>query len=229
MPREIFVVFGGVAGGMSAASRARRRNSELDIIVLEKGQHVSYGACGLPYYVSGKVTDWKDLVVYTAEYFREKRGIDVRLGHEAVEIEPGRKIVRALRRGSQPVAIPYDKLLIATGAGPAMNIPGVELPGVFTCSDLAGTIRLREFLDEKKPKTAVVAGSGYIGLELADALSSRGIEVVMLGRAEHVLEGFEVEIQTQVETTLPAHGVILKKDCPATQITSSGGTGDLHV
>jgi CoA-dependent NAD(P)H sulfur oxidoreductase len=229
MPRETFVVIGGVAAGMSAASRARRRNSELDIIVLEKGQHVSYGACGLPYYISGKVADWKELVVYTAEYFREKRGIDVRLGHEAVEIEPGRKIVRALRPGSQPVAIPYDKLLIATGAAPAMNIPGADFPGVFTCSDLTGTIRLREFLDEKKPKTAVVAGSGYIGLELADALSSRGIEVVMLGRAEHVLEGFEVEIQTQVETTLAAHGVILKKDCPATQITSSGGTGDLHV
>jgi NADPH-dependent 2,4-dienoyl-CoA reductase/sulfur reductase-like enzyme len=229
MPREQFVVIGGVAAGMSAASRARRRNSELDIIVLEKGQHVSYGACGLPYYVSGEVEDWNDLVVYTADYFREKRGIDVRLGHEAVEIEPGRKLVRALRPGSQPVGIPYDKLLIATGAAAGLKIPGAELPGVFTCGDLAGTIRLREFLDKKKPKTAVVAGSGYIGLELADALSHRGIEVVMLGRAEHVLEGFEVEIQAQVETTLAAHRVTLKKNCPATQITSSGVTGEMHV
>jgi NADPH-dependent 2,4-dienoyl-CoA reductase/sulfur reductase-like enzyme len=229
MPRETLVVIGGVAAGMSAASRARRRNPELEIIVLEKGQHVSYGACGLPYYVSGKVADWNDLVVYTPEHFHEKRGIDVRLGHEAVEIEPGRKLVQALRPGSQPVAIPYDKLLIATGAAPGLNIPGAELPGVFTCSDLAGTIRLREFLEIKKPKTAVVAGSGYIGLELADALSSRGIQVTMLGRAEHVLEGFETEIQEQVEATLAAHAVRLKKSCPATQITFSRSAGGLYV
>ncbi len=125
MARERFVVIGGVAAGMSAASRARRRNANLEIIVLEKGQHVSYGACGLPYYLSGEIKDPNDLVVYTPEFFREKRDIDVRLGHEATQIEPGRKLVHALRLGSQPAAIPYDKLLIATGAAPRTNIPGV--------------------------------------------------------------------------------------------------------
>ena len=214
---------------MSAASRARRRNPDLEIIVLEKGQHVSYGACGLPFYLSGEVTDWNDLVVYTPEYFREKRGIDVRLGHEAIQIEPGRKLVHALRAVSQPVAIPYDKLLIATGAAPSTNIPGAELPGVFTCSDLAGTIRLREFLDQKKPKTAVVAGSGYIGLEVADALSRRGIQVTLLGRAAHILEGFEPEIQKQVEGSLAAHGVHIRMNCAVTQITESGSGDGLHV
>ena len=229
MAREKFVIIGGVAAGMSAASRARRRNPHLEIIVLEKGQHVSYGACGLPYYLSGEVADWSDLVVYTPEYFREKRGIDVRLGHEVVQIEPGRKLVHALHGASQPTAIPYDKLLIATGAAPALKIPGAELPGVFTCSELAGTIRLREFLEQKKPKTAVVAGSGYIGLEVADALSRRGIEVTLLGRADHILEGFESEIQKQVETALASNGVRLKLNSPVTQITPSGEGDDLHV
>jgi NADPH-dependent 2,4-dienoyl-CoA reductase/sulfur reductase-like enzyme len=229
MPRETFVVIGGVAAGMSAASRARRRNPDLEIIVLEKGQHVSYGACGLPYYISGQVGDWNDLVVYNAEYFREKRSIDVRLGHEATQIEPGRKLVHALRPGSQPVAIPYDKLLIATGAAPALNIPGADLPGVFTCSDLEGTIRLREFLEQKKPKNAVVAGSGYIGLEVADALTRRGIEVTLMGRAEHILEGFEPEIQRLIEAVLGAHGVRLKMNCPVTQITGSGAGEGLQV
>jgi NADPH-dependent 2,4-dienoyl-CoA reductase/sulfur reductase-like enzyme len=229
MARERFVIIGGVAAGMSAASRARRRNADLEIIVLEKGQHVSYGACGLPYYLSGDVADWNDLVVYTPEYFREKRGIDVRLGHDVTEIEPGRKLVHALRPGSQPVAIPYDKLLIATGAAPALSIPGADLPGVFTCSDLAGTIRLREFLEQKKPKSAVVAGSGYIGLEVADALSRRGIEVTLMGRAEHILEGFQPEIQAKVEAVLGVHGVRLKMNCPVTQITTSGTGDGLHV
>ncbi len=214
---------------MSAASRARRGNSELEIIVLEKGQHVSYGACGLPFYLSGDVKDWNELVVYTAEYFREKRGIDVRLGHEAISIEPGRKLVHALRGASQPIAIPYDKLVIATGAAPALNLPGADLPWVFTCSDLAGAIRFRAFLDEKKPKHAVIAGSGYIGLEVADALSHRGMQVTILTQAEHVLEGFEPEIQARVETVLQAHDVRLKTNCPVTQITSSGADGILHV
>ena len=228
MPRERLVVIGGVAAGMSAASRARRRNPELEIIVLEKGRHVSYGACGLPYYLSGEVRDSKDLIVYPPEFFREKRNIDVRLGHEAVEIEAGRKTIHA-RAGSQPVAIPYDKLVIATGGAPAETIPGVELPGVFTCSDLAGTIRLREFLEEKQPKRAVVIGSGYIGLECADAFSRRGMEVIILGRAESVLEGFEHEIGERAEAALGAHGVRLHKKCPVTSITTAANDGGSHV
>jgi NADPH-dependent 2,4-dienoyl-CoA reductase/sulfur reductase-like enzyme len=222
-------VIGGVAAGMSAASRARRRSADLEIIVLEKGQHVSYGACGLPYYLSGEIKDPNDLVVYTPEFFREKRDIDVRLGHEATQIEPGRKLVHALRPGSQPVAISYDKLLIATGAAPRTNIPGTELPGVFTCSDLASAIRMREFLEQKKPKSAVVAGSGYIGLEVADALSRRGIEVTVLSNSEHLLEGFAPEIQAKAESVLGAHGVRAKMKCPVTQITASGNSDALHI
>jgi CoA-dependent NAD(P)H sulfur oxidoreductase len=229
MAREKLVIIGGVAAGMSAAGRARRRNPDLEIIVLEKGQHVSYGACGLPSYLSGEVTDWNDLVVYTPEFFRDKRGIDVRLGHEAVQIEPGRKLVHALHSASQPIAISYDKLLIATGAAPALRIPGAELPGVFSCSDLSDAIRLREFLEKKKPKNAVVAGSGYIGLEVADALTRRGIEVTLLGRADHILDGFEPEIQKQVEGVLGANGVRIKMNCPVTQITESGSGDGLHV
>jgi CoA-dependent NAD(P)H sulfur oxidoreductase len=227
MSRERLVVIGGVAAGMSAASRARRRNSELEIVVLERGLHVSYGACGLPFYLSGEVWDWRDLVVYTADFFREKRNIDVRLGHEAIEIEPGRKIVQ-VRAGSQPMAVSYDKLVIATGGAPAEKIPGADLDAVFTCSDLAGAIRLREFLETKSPKRAVVIGSGYIGLECAEAFTKRGLEVTILGRAQHLLEGFEAEIVQAVETTLAAHGVRIVHNCAATSITASGESG-LHV
>jgi CoA-dependent NAD(P)H sulfur oxidoreductase len=227
MLRERLVVIGAVAAGMSAASRARRRNPELDITVLEKGQHVSYGACGLPHYVSGEIQDWRDLVVYTREFFRDKRNIDVRLGHEAIEIEPGRKTIHA-RVGSQSVAIPYDKLVIANGGAPAEQIPGADLPGVFASNDLAGSIRLREFLDGNRPKRAVVVGSGYIGLEYADALSGRGIEVTVLGRAQHLLEGFESEIVQVLEVALAAHSVRVVRNCVASSITAAGN-GGLYV
>lgn len=229
MPREKLLIIGGVAAGMSAASRARRRNPELDITVLEKGQHVSYGACGLPFYISGQVADANELVVYTPEYFREKRNINVRLGVEAKEIDPGRKQVLAVERASQPVAIPYDKLVIATGgvAGGG-EIPGSDLPGVFTIGDLAGAIRLREFLDEKKPCRAVIAGTGYIGLEIADALAKRGIEVVMIGKSSQLIEGFEVEICARVEEEFLAHGVRVVNNSSVRMI-SPGTQGEIHV
>ncbi len=170
MPQQRLVIIGGVAAGMSAASRARKLDPQLEIVVLEKGRHVSYGTCGLPYYLSGQVADASELVVYTAKFFREKRSIDVRLEHEVTEIEPGRKRVHALRSRAQPVVVEYDKLVIATGGAPALDIPGVQLSNVFTCNDLAGTIRLRAFIEEQRPRRAVIVGSGYIGLEGADAL-----------------------------------------------------------
>ena len=112
MPRERLIVIGGVAAGMSAASRARKLNPQMEIIVLEKGRHVSVGLCGLPYYLSGEISNWKDLITYDAEFFREKRGIDVRLEHEATAIEPGRKTVHAREAGTREITLHYDKLEI---------------------------------------------------------------------------------------------------------------------
>jgi NADPH-dependent 2,4-dienoyl-CoA reductase/sulfur reductase-like enzyme len=228
MARERLVVIGGVAAGMSAASRARRQNPQIEIIVLEKGAHVSYGACGLPYYISGQVADWKELLAYPEEFFREKRGIDVRLHHEAVEIEPGRKRVHALRAGTEAVTFGYDKLVISTGGAPAIDLPGSDLERVFTCNDLAGAIRLREFLERERPATVVVIGSGYIGLEAADALTQRGLQVTILERSDSVLEGFEAPICERVEAVLEAHDVRLRKGCAVTSITAAGDKG-LHV
>jgi NADPH-dependent 2,4-dienoyl-CoA reductase/sulfur reductase-like enzyme len=203
---------------MSAASRARKLDPRLEIVVLEKGRHISYGTCGLPYYLSGRVADARDLIVYTPEFFREKRDVDVRLEHEVTEIEPGTKRVRALYRGAQPVILPYDKLVIATGGAPELRIPGADLSNVFTCNDLAGAIRLRAFLEEQQPKRAVIIGSGYIGLEVADALTSRGLQVTILERSDTVLEAIESEIGECVEGVLAQHGVRLIKGAAATAI-----------
>jgi NADPH-dependent 2,4-dienoyl-CoA reductase/sulfur reductase-like enzyme len=218
MPRERLVVIGGVAAGMSAASRARKLNPQMEIIVLEKGRHVSVGLCGLPYYLSGEISDWKDLIAYDAAFFREKRSIDVRLEHEATAIEPGRKTVHALEGGAREVALQYDKLVIATGGAPAETLPGADAANVFTCNDLPGTMRLREFIEREKPRRAVIVGSGYIGLEVADAFVQRGLAVTILERSDALLEGIEPEIAGRVEAELLEHGVELIKDSPANAI-----------
>ncbi len=206
MPEERLVVIGGVAAGMSAASRARRLSPQLEIVVLEKGDAVSYGACGLAYLVSGVVPRPEDLIVYPADYFRAKRGIDVRTGHEVVEIVPGKKHVQ-VRTAQETYELPYDKLVIAAGAQPAEKIPGADRAGVFTCNDLAGATALRDFVVEKKPRRGVVIGGGYIGIEVAEALRIRGLEVTLLDRSESLLDGLEPDIAFWVNERLAKHGV----------------------
>ncbi|HTV57418.1 MAG TPA: FAD-dependent oxidoreductase [Verrucomicrobiae bacterium] len=229
MPPERLLVIGAVAAGMSAATRARRLRSDLDITVLEKGSDVSYGACGLPFLLSGEVSAAQDLVVYDPAYFREKRGINVLLRHEAAEIEPGRKLVHALREGSHPVAIPYDKLILATGAAPSITFPGADLPGVFAFSTLSDASRLHSFLESSRPSSAIVVGSGYIGLEAADALASRGLGVTLLGRSETLLEGFAPEISARAEESLSARSIRIRKGAAVQSISASPQSGALHI
>jgi NADPH-dependent 2,4-dienoyl-CoA reductase/sulfur reductase-like enzyme len=223
MARERLLIIGGVAAGMSAASRARRRDPNLEIVVLEQGSDVSYGACGLPYYISGRVADAQDLVVYTADYFRKNREIDVRLRHKSVGIEPGRRAVQVEAEHGQRLELHYDTLILAMGGAPAESIPGSERENVFACGDLASAVRLRAYLEAKKPKRATIIGSGYIGLEIADALRSRGLEVTILERSEAVIDGLERQITAEIERVLASHGVTLMKRAPATQIAGPAG------
>src|SRR5881227_1408510 len=160
------LVIGGVAAGLSAASRARRLDPGLEILVLEKSETISYSACGLPYYVGGKVRRPEDLVVHTPDFFKRERNITVRTGAAVASIAHPRREV-TLSGGER---IHYDKLVIATGARPdTVGITGADLPHVFRLNTLADGVRLKTFLSEKKPRRAVVAGAGYIGLEAADS------------------------------------------------------------
>jgi NADPH-dependent 2,4-dienoyl-CoA reductase/sulfur reductase-like enzyme len=169
------------------------------------------------------VAEASDLVVYTADYFRKHREIDVRLRHKAVGIEPGRRAVQVEAEHGQKLELHYDALVLATGGAPASSVPGAERENVFTCGDLASAVRLREFLDAKKPQRAAIIGSGYIGLEIADALKSRGLDVTILERSEAVIDGLEPEIAAEIERVLAAHGVALLKRAPATQIAGPAG------
>ena len=201
------VVIGGVAAGLSAAARARRIDPRLEIIVLEKGPVISYGACGLPYFVEGRVREAADLITYTPEYFRKERNIDVRTGARVIAIShPRREVV--LESGAR---VAYEKLVIATGARGGMpNLPGAQLPHVFTLYTLDDAERMRRFVRERKPKSAVVVGAGYIGVEAADALRRNGLRVTILERSAHALlrddDGFTAAVRKQLER----HGVELR-------------------
>src|ERR1017187_7264724 len=223
------VVIGGVAAGLSAAARARRIDPRLEIVVLEKGPVISYGACGLPYFVEGRVREVTDLITYTPEYFRKERNIDVRTGARVMAIShPRREVV--LESGAK---VAYEKLIIATGArGGLPDLPGAQLPHVFTLYTLDDAARMRRFLVERRPRSAVVIGAGYIGVEAADALRRNGLRVTILERSAHALlrpdDGFTLAVRAQLER----HGVELRTGVPVMAIEAgrvAGVPADLVV
>lgn len=209
------LVIGGVAAGLSAASRARRLDASLEILVLEKGGVISYGACGLPYLVEGRVRTPEQLIVYTPDYFQRERNITVRTGARVESIEHGRREV-VLAGGEH---VHYDRLVIATGARPsAARIAGADLPHVFTLHTMDDALRMMRFLDQKRPRRAVVIGAGYIGLEAADALRARGLEVTIFEAGANVLRRDDPELTRHVTAHLAASGVALRVNAPVSAI-----------
>jgi CoA-dependent NAD(P)H sulfur oxidoreductase len=203
----MLLVVGGVAAGLSAAARARRLDPRLEITVLEKGPLISYGACGLPYLVEGRVRTPEQLIVYTPEYFRKERNIDVRTGARVVSISHPRREVQ-LASGEH---LRYDRLVLATGARcDTQGIAGADQPHVFTLHTLDDAERMRSFLRERKPRTAAVVGAGYIGVEAADALRRHGLRVTILERGRNVLLRDDEAFTAAVRKHLEAHGVELR-------------------
>jgi len=201
------VVVGGVAAGLSAAARARRLDARLEIIVLEKGPIISYGACGLPYFVEGRVAEARQLIVYTPEYFRKERRIDVRTNARVASIShPRREVV--LASGAR---VPYERLVIATGARcDASMIAGANQPHVFTLHTLDDAERMRAFLRKRKPQTAAVIGAGYIGVEAADALRRNGLAVTVMEASSHALSRDDAALTDAVRKQLERHHVELR-------------------
>jgi CoA-dependent NAD(P)H sulfur oxidoreductase len=216
------VVIGGVAAGLSAAARARRIDPRLEITVLEQGPAISYGACGLPYFIEGRVRDIERLIVYTPEYFRKERNIEVRTNARAAAISHPRREV-TLDSGAK---LRYDRLVIATGArAGASRLAGSDQPHVFTLHTLEDAVRMRRFLGEKRPARAVVIGAGYLGLEAADALRRNGLRVTVLERSANVLMREEPQLTARVRARLEEHGVELRCGASVTAIESDRVAG----
>ncbi|MEI8181796.1 MAG: FAD-dependent oxidoreductase [Desulfomonile sp.] len=203
-----FVIIGGDAAGMSAASKARRNDSKLEITVLEATTDVSYSACGMPYNIAEADRVMDDLVVRRADVFREKQAVDLRLGHFAQTIDRTHKKVLGLAAGKDDFEVHYDKLLIATGARPVrLDIPGTNLPGVHVLKSLEDGRRIKDFLASRKVKTVLIVGTGYIGLEMADAFHARGIKVVMVDILPRLLPWLPPETAELVKQELEGKGI----------------------
>jgi NADPH-dependent 2,4-dienoyl-CoA reductase/sulfur reductase-like enzyme len=210
---EPFVVIGGDAAGMSAASKARREDPDREIVVFEKGEWVSYGACGLPYYVKGDVETLEDLVSVPAEAFRTERDIDLRTGHEVVEIDTEREVV-VVEGPEETFEQPYGDLLIATGASAVVPpIDGVERADVYTLHDMADGKAIRDRIEgEGGVERAGIVGGGYVGVEMAEALRARGLEVDLFEMLPQVLAPFGEAVGEAVAEELETQGVSLHLD-----------------
>ncbi|MDJ0886866.1 MAG: FAD-dependent oxidoreductase [Desulfobacterales bacterium] len=203
-----FLVIGGDAAGMSAASRAKRHRPDLDVTVLEKTADVSYSACGMPYNIADPERSIEDLVVRRAEVFRDKQGIDLRTGIEATAIDTAARTVSTRDTDDQVHIFNYDKLLIATGAVPIKpDIPGIDQPGVMVLKSLAHGRALKDYIDREKVRQTVIIGMGYIALEMCEALRERGIGVAMVKPRPTFLPWMEATLADAIKTELEAQGV----------------------
>jgi NADPH-dependent 2,4-dienoyl-CoA reductase/sulfur reductase-like enzyme/rhodanese-related sulfurtransferase len=219
------VIIGGVAGGMSAATRLRRLNEYAEIIVLEKGPYVSFANCGLPYHVSEEIEKRENLLVQTPEQLRSRFQLDVRPNSEAIKINPEEKNV-VVRTSEEIYTLDYDKLILSPGAKPF--IPAMaglsEVKNVFTLRNINDMDKILSHINETNPKTAMVIGAGFIGLEMAESLVRRGLEVTIVERTQHVLSPFDEEMAAFVAKELQANGVKVLTGTAVTEFQNEGKT-----
>ncbi len=216
------VIVGGVAGGMSCAARARRLDDAAEIVVLERGEHVSFANCGLPYYVGGEITDPSALLVQTPTSLRAALNLDVRTRHDVTGLDADRKVV-TVRTPDGEAELTYDALVLAPGARAVVPpIPGIDSPRVRTLRTVDDALALRGGV-EGGARDAVVLGAGFIGLEAAEALAHQGLNVTIVELAPHVLPPLESELATLVTAELAALGIDVRAGVAATAIEPEGG------
>jgi len=206
------IIVGGVAGGATAAARIRRLDEKAEILVFERSGFVSYANCGLPYYIGGVITDPAELSLQTPESFFRRFRIDIRVRHEVTAIHPEKKTVtvRNLETG-ESFEESYDKLLLSPGARPTLpRLSGVDGERIFSLRTVEDTLKIREFVETQKPQSVVIAGGGFIGLEMAENLRELGLEVTIVQRPKQVLPPLDADMAAQLHALLRRHGVRLK-------------------
>ena len=205
------IIIGGVAGGATAAARLRRLDEKAEIIILERGEYVSFANCGLPYYIGGVITDREDLTLQTPESFKERFNIDVRVLNEAVKISPDTKTVtvKNLRTG-ETYEETYDKLILSMGAEPIRpNIEGADGSNVFTLRNIPDTLKIKNYINTAKPRSAVVIGGGYIGVEMAENLAQAGLKVAIVELADHLIAPLDFDMAADVHRYIKSKGIYL--------------------
>ncbi|HBA48283.1 MAG TPA: CoA-disulfide reductase [Lachnospiraceae bacterium] len=205
------VIIGGVAGGATAAARIRRLDEQAQILVFERSGYISYANCGLPYYIGDVIHDKEELTLQTPESFYARFRVEMKVRHEVTAIHPDRKKVTVKNlEGGEIFEESYDKLILSPGAKPTQpRLPGVGLDKVFTLRTVEDTLRIREFIERHHPKSAVLAGGGFIGLELAENLREQGMEVTIVQRPRQLMNPFDADMASFIHSQMRKHGVRL--------------------
>ena len=210
--KEKIIVIGGNVAGLAAASQARRNTANAEITVLESGKYISYGTCGLPYFISGDIDSIDKLFVYTPKFFEEERKIKILLNHKAMMLNPQKReiFVKTLESSDYKI-LNYDKLVICSGAlSFDLGIKVSMLGNVFFFRNVEDALSLKDFIDKNIPKKAVIVGAGSIGLLMAEALVKIGIKVTVLEKSQKIFGGFEDEITAVLQEKLIAEGIDLQ-------------------
>lgn len=205
------IIIGGVAGGASAAARLRRLDEASEIIVLERGEYVSFANCGLPYYIGGVITNKNNLTLQTPESFWSRFHIDVRVNSEAVKINPETKTVTVQNlKSGKSYEESYDNLILSPGAEPIKpNIAGINNDFMFTLRNIPDTLKIKEYIKSAMPKSAVVVGGGYIGIEMAENLKEAGLEVSIVELADHLIAPLDFDMAADVHRYIKSKGIHL--------------------
>lgn len=216
------LIIGGSDAGISAGLRAKEIDPASDVTVLVKDEFPNFSICGLPFYIGGEVRDWPDLA-HRGKDQLTAAGLQVLVNHEAMRIHPETRCVSVRTASGSLAEFPYDRLIIATGAVSARPpIAGSELPGVFFMRFMDDGFRVSRYLDEKQPKRAAIIGTGYIGMEMAEALSRRGTAVTLLEMADAVMPSFDAEIGAGLQKTLEDRRIQVETGIKITEIQTAG-------
>ncbi len=223
------VIIGGVAAGMSAASKIKRLKPEYEVVVYEKGGFLSYGACGLPYYVGGFNDDYRKMIARTKEQF-EETGVEIHLQHEVFDLDPANKQILVQNNETKEIFKDnYDKLMIATGASPAvLPVPGIDAKGVYFVKTMEDGLMLKSIVTEpsfQSVQDVAIIGGGYIGIEMAEAFIKLGKNVTLIEADKQILSSFEPELAKLATEELEKHGVAVKTGERVSSITGNPVTG----
>jgi len=206
------VIIGGVAGGASAAARARRVDESAEIVLLERGEYISFANCGLPYYISGEIEEREDLLVTTPEKLRDRFRVDVRIWHQCLSIDRDKKQIKVMDHSSkESYTENYDKLILSPGAEPIKpDMPGIDLPGIYTLRTVPDTDCIKLGLEKMDKGSVVIVGGGFIGLEMAESAAMLGHQVSIVEMLEQVMPPMDFEMAAIIHEHLREKGVDLR-------------------
>jgi len=225
MQKKKILIIGGVAGGATAAARLRRLDEHVEIIMFERGEHISFANCGLPYYIGGTIAERENLLLQTPGSFRQRFNVDVRVHSEVLSINRKAKTVSVQNKlTGETYTESYDKLVLAPGGEPIKPpVPGIDSAGVFTLRNIADTDSIKAFIQNNKPKTAAIIGGGFTGIEIAENLTEAGLDVSVIEFSDQVIAPLDIDMACDVQHHLKQYGVKLYLNNGLQKITEDSG------